>query len=128
MHLTRQDKEMMPTDFDFGAGMRLPPRRKVVVKQEPPPFRSLAQNADGPLLDYLHRGKVSPYFLVEIDKFLSGHPEISHYTPGFENEINHTSPLNAYCFFVQGYTKPARYIDGVSISSMQLRTRQLLRH
>ena len=57
---------------------------------------------------------VSPHFLSEIDKFLDAHPEIARFQPDFAYHVNHPRPLHGYRFFVQGYTKPARYIDGVS--------------
>ena len=68
------------------------------------------------MLDYLQERNVSPFFLVEIDQFLAAHPEIAQHREAFAHEVNYTRPLTAYRFFVRGYTRPARYIDGVSSS------------
>lgn len=39
------------------------------------------------------------------------------YAPNFVQLINSLPPLEAYLYFLKGYTRPARYIDGVIISS-----------
>lgn len=77
-------------------------------------FRSFSRYADTSLLDYLRGRNVSPYFLHEIDMFLAAHPEIAHYKPRFTSNINHLPMVDAYRFFMKGYTKPARYANGVS--------------
>ncbi|KAK5133608.1 hypothetical protein LTR08_007556 [Meristemomyces frigidus] len=112
--------------FDFGSGQALPPSRHPVKQEtdyEDLPdrgaarigdfFRSLSRTADTPLLDYLRARRVSPYFLHEIDLFLAAHPEIAHHQPQFVERMNRDRPLDAYKFFIRGYTKPARYMDGV---------------
>jgi len=50
--------------------------------------------------------------------FLAAHPEIAHHVPRFAQQINHLPPLDAYKFFMKGYTKPARYIEGVSVACL----------
>ncbi|OCK85181.1 hypothetical protein K432DRAFT_277015, partial [Lepidopterella palustris CBS 459.81] len=73
----------------------------------------LATSNDPHLLNYLSKRRVSPSFLVEIDLFLSAHPEIIEHAPKFVEEFNSAAPLQAYRHFLKGYTKPARYITGV---------------
>ncbi|KAJ8107052.1 hypothetical protein OPT61_g9132 [Boeremia exigua] len=43
------------------------------------------------------------------------HPEIADYPEGRETimHLNSSSPLGAYKYFLRGYTRPARYIDGI---------------
>ncbi|KAK5126136.1 hypothetical protein LTR85_011491 [Meristemomyces frigidus] len=118
--------DAVPGAFDFGSGQPLPPSR--YPKQEDArregalevdwsvhgesPFRSFSRNVDVPLLDYLRGRKISPYFLHEIDMFLAAHPEIAYHQPRFAGNINHWPPLDAYKFFIKGYTKPGRYVEG----------------
>lgn len=58
---------------------------------------------------------ISRNFLVEIDQFLRGHPEIAESPEGRETilQLNTLSPLEAYKYFLRGYTRPARYLDGI---------------
>ncbi|KAK4543183.1 hypothetical protein LTR36_005733 [Oleoguttula mirabilis] len=116
----------VPNAFDFGSGQPLPPSRNPIKKDAgregspefgggthgESPFRSFSRTADIPLLDYMRGRKVSPFFLQEIDMFLAAHPEIAYHQPRFANSINHWPPLDAYKFFIKGYTKPARYVEG----------------
>ncbi|KAF2133863.1 hypothetical protein P153DRAFT_100196 [Dothidotthia symphoricarpi CBS 119687] len=78
-------------------------------------FRSFANGADAELLVYLESRMISTGFLAEIDQFLYGHPEIASCTEGRStlHQLNTLSPLDAYKYFLRGYTRPARYIDGV---------------
>lgn len=50
--------------------------------------------------------------MVEIDIILENHPEILPYAPAFSETFNTSTPLQAYLFFVKGYTRPARYLAG----------------
>ncbi|KAK3711309.1 hypothetical protein LTR37_009689 [Vermiconidia calcicola] len=104
-------------EYDFGSGMPLPPS---AFKHDWPsgsfsfsqPYRNFTKDADRELIEYMRSRNVSPHFLSEIDKFLDAHPEIARFQPDFAYHVNHPRPLHGYRFFVQGYTKPARYIDG----------------
>jgi hypothetical protein len=75
--------------------------------------RSFADAADDELLSYLEDRSVSRGFLVEIDQFLRGHPEIAKCPEGRETifQLNTLSPLQAYKYFLRGYTRPARYFE-----------------
>ncbi|KAF3042780.1 hypothetical protein E8E11_002963 [Didymella keratinophila] len=77
--------------------------------------RSFIDSADDELLSYLASGSISRGFLVEIDQFFRSHPEIASCLEGHETikVLNSSSPLEAYRYFLRGYTRPARYIDGV---------------
>ncbi|KAH6621891.1 hypothetical protein C7974DRAFT_414573 [Boeremia exigua] len=77
--------------------------------------RSLVDDADAELRSYLAERSISNGFLVEIDQFLRSHPEITEYPEGRDTimQMNSSSPLEAYKFFLRGYTRPARYIDGI---------------
>ena len=85
-------------------------------------FRSLANDADDSLFEYLKSRNVSRGFLHEIDMFLAAHPEVAEsdnvLCTEFTDRFNNSTPLEAYTFFVEGYTKPARYVDGVSIQAL----------
>lgn len=76
---------------------------------------SLARRADQELLDYLQKRKISLHFLNDIDDFLKRHPGLLKACPSWCYQLNALSPLQAYLFFVKGYLRPARYVDGVSI-------------
>jgi hypothetical protein len=76
---------------------------------------SLARRADQELLDYLQKRKISFHFLNDIDDFLKRHPGLLKACPSWCYQLNALSPLQAYLFFVKGYLRPARYVDGVSI-------------
>jgi hypothetical protein len=71
----------------------------------------LATCHDPDLLAYLSSRSVSVSFLVEIDQFLQGHPELASYSQGVEmlHLMNTMAPLEAYRNFLKGYTRPARY-------------------
>ncbi|KAH7383857.1 hypothetical protein BKA66DRAFT_584329 [Pyrenochaeta sp. MPI-SDFR-AT-0127] len=58
---------------------------------------------------------ISPGFLREIDQFLCAHPEIASCAEGRDmlRALSRLSPLEAYKYFLRGYTRPARYIDGI---------------
>ncbi|CAI6342421.1 unnamed protein product [Periconia digitata] len=64
------------------------------------------------LLAYLSTRGISPGFLAEIDQFFDGHPEIFSCGPGeaMIRYMNDQSPMEAYRYFIRGYTRPARYI------------------
>lgn len=79
---------------------------------------SLARRADQELLDYLQKRKISFHFLNDIDDFLKRHPELLKACPSWCNQLNVLSPLQAYLFFVKGYLRPARYVEGVSIHNL----------
>jgi hypothetical protein len=76
---------------------------------------SLARRADQDLLDYLQKRKISFHFLNDIDDFLKRHPALSKACPSWCYQLSARPPLEAYLFFVKGYLRPARYVDGVSI-------------
>ncbi|KAG9522247.1 hypothetical protein KCV07_g3138, partial [Aureobasidium melanogenum] len=73
---------------------------------------SLARRADQELLDYLQKRKISFHFLNDIDDFLKRHPGLLKACPSWCYQLNALSPLQAYLFFVKGYLRPARYVDG----------------
>jgi len=75
---------------------------------------SLARQADQDLLDYLQKRKISFHFLNDIDDFLKRHPGLLKACPNWCYQLSTLPPLQAYLFFVKGYLRPARYIDGVS--------------
>ncbi|KAI4848513.1 hypothetical protein E4T44_03887 [Aureobasidium sp. EXF-8845] len=74
---------------------------------------SLARRADQDLLDYLQKRKISFNFLNDIDNFLKRHPALLKACPSWCYQLSALSPLDAYLFFVKGYLRPARYVDGV---------------
>jgi len=78
---------------------------------------SLARRADQDLLDYLQKRKISFHFLNDIDDFLKRHPGLLKACPNWCYQLSTLPPLQAYLFFVKGYLRPARYIDGVSIDN-----------
>lgn len=78
---------------------------------------SLARRADQDLLDYLQKRKISFHFLNDIDDFLKRHLGLLKACPSWCHQLNTLPPLQAYLFFVKGYLRPARYVDGVSIGS-----------
>ncbi|KAI4784988.1 hypothetical protein E4T52_00007 [Aureobasidium sp. EXF-3400] len=73
---------------------------------------SLARRADQDLLDYLQKRKISFHFLNDIDAFLKRHPELLKACPSWCYQLSALSPLQAYLFFIKGYLRPARYVDG----------------
>jgi len=72
--------------------------------------RSFTDSADDELLSYLASRSISRGFLVEIDQFFRSHPEIANCPEGRETirVLNSSSPLEAYRYFLRGYTRPAR--------------------
>jgi hypothetical protein len=64
-------------------------------------------------LEYLSARRISTGFLFEVDQFLRSHPEIARYAPQFLKTLYTSPPLHAYLHFLKGYTRPARYIDGI---------------
>lgn len=76
-------------------------------------FKSLDYVRDSELLRYLEHRRLSPSFLREIDSFLYTHPQIADFAPDFVQQFNGARPLAAYRLFLKGFTKPARYIDGI---------------
>lgn len=76
-------------------------------------IREFAKCNDAKLLNYIARRQVSRGFLYEIDQFLRSHSEIARYARNFVELINSLPPLDAYLFFLKGYTRPARYMDGI---------------
>ncbi|KAL1638414.1 hypothetical protein SLS56_000223 [Neofusicoccum ribis] len=99
--------------FDFGSGQPLPPPRRPL----PNPFRtslfrSLAHSNDPELLSYITRRKITVGFLNEIDQLLRNNPELYYHSPEWSLRFNTARPLDAYKFFLKGYTKPARYLAG----------------
>ncbi|KAF2997335.1 hypothetical protein E8E13_003152 [Curvularia kusanoi] len=101
--------------FDFNNGEQTLPWVKPLGRPSNHTARSFADSADGELLSYLADRSISRGFLVEIDHLLKDHPEISDHPEGREMimQVNSLSPLEAYKYFLRGYTRPARYIDGV---------------
>lgn len=72
--------------------------------------RSFADCADDDLLEYMADRSIARGFLVEIDQFFRGHPEIADYPQGRDTilQLNTLSPLEGYKYFLRGYTRPAR--------------------
>ena len=72
--------------------------------------RSFTDSADDELLSYLASRSISKGFLVEIDQFFRSNPDIVNYPEGRETVrvLNSSSPLEAYRYFLRGYTRPAR--------------------
>ncbi|KAL1627324.1 hypothetical protein SLS54_002248 [Diplodia seriata] len=75
-------------------------------------FQCLFHCDDQDLFEYLSLRHISVHFLHEIDQLLRNNPELYHYSPEWAEKFNSFRPLDAYKFFLKGYTKPARYIDG----------------
>jgi hypothetical protein len=72
--------------------------------------RRFTKCADDELLEYLRKRNIDPGFLHEIDLFLQGHPEIASCPEGRDmlRNLSTLSPLDAYRYFLKGYTRPAR--------------------
>ncbi|KAH7412003.1 hypothetical protein DE146DRAFT_784606 [Phaeosphaeria sp. MPI-PUGE-AT-0046c] len=70
---------------------------------------------DKELRTYLNTRSISVGFLKEIDQFFIGHPEIATCAEGRSTlqQLSVLPPLDAYKYFLKGYTRPARYVDGV---------------
>ncbi|KAF9697542.1 hypothetical protein EKO04_004109 [Ascochyta lentis] len=102
--------------FDFNDyDNTLPWTSKPVEETSCHQARSFADSVDDELLSYMAARSISRGFLVEIDQFLRGHPEIADCPEGRDTifQLNTLSPLEAYKYFLRGYTRPARYIDGI---------------
>ncbi|KAF1962422.1 hypothetical protein CC80DRAFT_531312 [Byssothecium circinans] len=116
--------------FDFNSVQPLPWRIDLEPEPQPARFqrerlqemplqvRQFSTCRDAALLAYLAMRNISTGFLVEIDQFLRGHPEIATFPNGQDMlaTINHLPPLDAYLYFLKGYTRPARYIDGIVLT------------
>ncbi|KAF1970063.1 hypothetical protein BU23DRAFT_571114 [Bimuria novae-zelandiae CBS 107.79] len=89
-----------------------PPREPELQTQK------FASCCDPSLFAYLNMRNVSIGFLHEIDQFMESHPEIASCSTGREmiRLMNNLSPLEAYRYFIKGYTRPARYVDGIVVS------------
>lgn len=89
-----------------------------MINQRPLPdrparlFQRLSNSDDPELLGYLARRHVTIGFLHEIDLLLRNNPELYHYSREWADDFNSRRPLDAYKFFLKGYTKPARYVPG----------------
>ena len=72
--------------------------------------RQFAYCNDYDLMAYLAERSISPLFLREIDLFLQGHPEMASYAEGRHTllQLRTLPPLEAYKYFLKGYTRPAR--------------------
>ncbi|KAH4007433.1 hypothetical protein HBH98_010520 [Parastagonospora nodorum] len=98
---------------------RVPERQRVLSPEFEPnvevEVRCFAECHDRDLRAYLAARSISFGFLTEIDQFIRGHPEISTCAEGRATlrEISVLPPLKAYKYFLKGYTRPARYIDGI---------------
>ncbi|KAF2791251.1 hypothetical protein K505DRAFT_389450 [Melanomma pulvis-pyrius CBS 109.77] len=81
-------------------------------------IREFSKCNDNSLLSYLAARRVSAGFLIEIDQFIRGHVELMDYPSGkdFLEMLTHLPPLEAYQYFLKGYTRPARYMDGIIVS------------
>ncbi|KAJ4350077.1 uncharacterized protein N0V89_008698 [Didymosphaeria variabile] len=117
--------------FDFNSTQPLPwreeARRNDHYEPQPgsgPPrqtelqVRKFAGCHDRELSAYLNARNISIGFLFEIDQFLRSHPEIVTCATGqaMIQMMNSLSPLQAYRYFIKGYTRPARYNDGIIVA------------
>ncbi|KAL5113288.1 hypothetical protein ACEQ8H_008849 [Pleosporales sp. CAS-2024a] len=86
--------------------------------------RRFARCYDDDLRAYLALRSISLGFLEEIDQFLGGHPEIATCAEGRNmlRLLTELPPLQAYKYFLKGYTRPARYMDGVIPDAFNLPT------
>jgi hypothetical protein len=119
-HPTREAPSQQPATNDLSQTFR--PRfedgSEIKLKFMP----SLARRADQDLLDYLQRRNISFHFLNDIDDFLKRHPGLLRACPSWCYQLSVLSPLQAYLFFIKGYLRPARYVDGVSIDRSPMNT------
>lgn len=108
-----------PADtFDFNSTQPLPWRKESrwgrhyesEPKRPQELFRKFAGCHDPDLFAYLNTRNISIGFLCEIDQFLESHPEIGTCPTGqtMAHMINNLPPLDAYRYFIKGYTLPAR--------------------
>jgi hypothetical protein len=112
-HPTRETAAQQPATNDLSQTFRPRFEDGSEIKLEFMP--SLARRADQDLLDYLQKRKISFHFLNDIDDFLKRHPALLKACPSWCYQLSTLPPLEAYLFFVKGYLRPARYVDGVSI-------------
>jgi len=110
------------TRFDFNSTQPLPWRTQQTEREKPLQFREFAPLRDPDLLAYLDSRNISVGFLIEIDQYLRGHPEITSCPQGLTmlQTMNALSPLEAYRIFIKGYTRPARYRDGIVTTNFSL--------
>jgi hypothetical protein len=119
-HPTREAPSQQPATNDLWQTFRPRFEDGSEIKLEFMP--SLARRADQDLLDYLQRRNISFHFLNDIDDFLKRHPGLLKACPSWCYQLSALSPLQAYLFFVKGYLRPARYVDGVSIDKHPMNT------
>jgi hypothetical protein len=108
--------------FDFNSTQPLPWHKLRLEQEERLRFREFAPLRDQDLLAYLDSRNISVGFLVEIDQFLRDHPEITSCNRGLTmlQTMNALPPLEAYRLFIKGYTRPARYKDGILLTNFSL--------
>lgn len=116
---------MVHTDinsFNFNSNAPLPWQIPQPKHEKRLHFREFATLRDRDLLAYLDSRNISVNFLVEIDQLLRAHPEITSCSQGLQmlRIMNASSPLGAYQHFIRGYTRPARYIDGIVSTDFKL--------
>jgi hypothetical protein len=119
-HPTREAPSQQPATNDLSQTFRPRFEDGSEIKLEFMP--SLARRADQDLLDYLQRRNISFHFLNDIDDFLKRHPGLLKACPSWCYQLSVLSPLQAYLFFIKGYLRPARYVDGVSIDRSPMNT------
>jgi hypothetical protein len=104
--------------WDFNSNEPMPGTRDRSVYAPCFQVREFSKCNDESLLGYLSARKVSTGFLVEIDQFIRGYPELAKHACGmrFLEELTNLPPLEAYQYFLRGYTRPARYIDGIMLT------------
>jgi hypothetical protein len=114
----RQASQEEHRGWDFNGNEPMPGIRGRSVHAPRFQVREFSKCNDENLLGYLSMRKVSTGFLVEIDQFIRGHPELAKHASGmrFLEELTNLPPLEAYQYFLRGYTRPARYIDGIILT------------
>ncbi|THZ16429.1 hypothetical protein D6C91_06360 [Aureobasidium pullulans] len=115
-----QEQSVHPVISTNDLSQQFKPRHEdgSVVKMDTMP--SLAQRADQALLEYLDKRRITSHFLNEIDDFLTSYPELLKACPMWCYQLATLPPLDAYMFFIRGYLRPARYVDGALPSLDQL--------
>ncbi|KAF2832377.1 hypothetical protein CC86DRAFT_281524 [Ophiobolus disseminans] len=70
---------------------------------------------DRDLRGYIDSRNISVGFLTEIDLLIEGHPELKTFPGGLHTlrQLYTLPPLDALKYFLKGYTRPARYPDGI---------------
>jgi hypothetical protein len=114
----RQGSRQQGREWDFNGNEPMPGTHNTLVQAPHFQVREFSRCNDENLLSYLAMRKVSTGFLVEIDQFIRGHPELAKHASGtrFLKELTTLPPLEAYQYFLRGYTRPARYIDGIILA------------